>query len=105
MGLEPEVQRIVLRDGPAVLGDPSAGPSQSQCGVSMTGGLKRLGDEGFIVDTDPEAAARLLSGAGLHAAQWIANADDPPATSKRAVQAFKALLDGLLIAGPQASAG
>jgi len=105
MALEPEIQRIVMRDGPAVLGDPSAWPSQSQCVVSMTESLKRLRDEGFIVDTDPEAAARLLSGAGLHAAQWIANADDPPETSKRAVQAFKALLDGLLIAGPQASAG
>jgi hypothetical protein len=41
--------------------------------------------------------ASLLSGASLHAAQWIANADDPAATSKRAVEAFKTLLDGLLI--------
>ena len=43
--------------------------------------------------------ARLLSGASLHAAQWIANADDPAVTSKRAVKAFKTLLDGLLIEG------
>jgi len=54
-------------------------------------------NDGFIIDVDPEGAARLLSGASLHAAQWIANADDPAATSKRAVKAFKALLDGLLI--------
>ena len=31
MALDPEVQRIVLLDGPAVLGDPSQWPSQSSC--------------------------------------------------------------------------
>ena len=31
MALDPEVQRIVLLDGPAVLGDPSRWPSQSSC--------------------------------------------------------------------------
>lgn len=95
MALEPEIQRIVMRDGPAVLGDPSTWPTQSECIRSMTESLSRLRNEGLIIDVDPESAARLLSGASLHAAQWIANADDPAATSKRAVKAFKALLDGL----------
>ena len=80
-----------------MLGDPWTWPSQSACIRSMTESLRRLQDDGFIIDVDPEGAARLLSGASLHAAQWIANADDPAATSKRAVKAFKALLDGLLI--------
>src|SRR5690606_26458307 len=31
MALDPEVQRIVLLDGPAVLGDPSLWPSQNSC--------------------------------------------------------------------------
>jgi len=31
MALNPEVQRIVLLDGPAVLGDPSQWPSQNSC--------------------------------------------------------------------------
>ncbi|TIT60161.1 MAG: hypothetical protein E5W90_34270, partial [Mesorhizobium sp.] len=58
---------------------------------------------------DPEAAARLISGASLHAAQWIANSEDPEATSKKAVQAFNVLLEGLLKQGrrigrPQAPA-
>ena len=99
MALEPEIQRIVLRDGPAMLGDPSTWPSQSGCVRSMTESLEKLRREGLIVDVDPEAAARLLSGASLHAAQWIANSDDPAATSKHAVKAFKALLDGLLVDG------
>ncbi|MER9235227.1 TetR/AcrR family transcriptional regulator [Mesorhizobium sp. M0622] len=96
MALEPEIQRIVLRDGPAVLGDPSQWPSQSACIRSMTESLQRLSDEGTILAVDPETAARLVSGASLHAAQWIANSDDPEATSKKAVKAFKVLLEGLL---------
>ena len=31
MLLNPEFQRIVLRDGPAVLGDPAHWPSQNRC--------------------------------------------------------------------------
>jgi hypothetical protein len=99
MALEPEIQRIVMRDGPAVLGDPSQWPSQSECIRSMTVSLQRLVEEGIIITVDPEAAARLLSGASLHAAQWIANAPEPEATSKKAVRAFNVLLEGLLAEG------
>lgn len=95
MALEPEIQRIVMRDGPAVLGDPSQWPSQSECIRSMTASLQRLVEEGTIITVDPEAAARLLSGASLHAAQWIANSPEPEATSKKAVKAFNVLLEGL----------
>jgi AcrR family transcriptional regulator len=97
MALEPEIQRIMLRDGPAVLGDPSQWPNANACISSMTRSLTLLKQEGVVVgDIDPEAAARLVSGASLYAAQWIANADDPEATSKKAVKAFKTLLEGLL---------
>jgi hypothetical protein len=63
----------------------------------MTGSLTRLAEEGVIVDVDPEAAARLVSGATLHAAQWIANAEDPAAASRKSVEAVNALLEGLLV--------
>ena len=36
MALEPEIQRIVFRDGPAVLGDPSQWPNANACVGSMT---------------------------------------------------------------------
>jgi AcrR family transcriptional regulator len=97
MALEPEIQRIVLRDGPAVLGDPWQWPSQGGCIASMTRSLTRLAEEGVIVDVDPEAAARLVSGATLHAAQWIANSRDPAAASRKSVEAVNALLEGLLV--------
>jgi AcrR family transcriptional regulator len=99
MALEPEIQRIVMRDGPAVLGDPSQWPSQGECIRSMTASLQRLAEEGTIITIDPEATARLLSGASLHAAQWIANSPEPEATSKKAVKAFNVLLEGLLAEG------
>lgn len=99
MALEPEIQRIVMRDGPAVLGDPSQWPSQSECYRSMTANLQRLVEEGTIITVDPEATARLLSGASLHAAQWIANSPEPEATSRKAVKAFNVLLEGLLAEG------
>ncbi|TCU12703.1 TetR/AcrR family transcriptional regulator [Rhizobium sullae] len=105
MALEPEIQRIVLRDGPAVLGDPSQWPNQSECIRSMTASLQRLVEEGTIIAVDPEAAARLLSGASLLAAQWIANSPEPEATSKKAVKAFNVLLEGLLVPGSREGVG
>ena len=99
MALEPEIQRIMLRDGPAVLGDPSRWPNANACISSMTRSLTLLKQEGVVADIDPEATARLVSGASLYAAQWIANAEDPEATSKMAVRAFNVLLEGLLAKG------
>jgi AcrR family transcriptional regulator len=104
MALEPEIQRIMLRDGPAVLGDPSQRPNANACISSMTRSMTMLKEEGVVGGIDPEAAARLVSGASLYAAQWIANADDPEATSKKAVKAFKTLLEGLLAKNVQSPA-
>ncbi|WP_404933427.1 TetR/AcrR family transcriptional regulator [Nitratireductor sp. L15S-10] len=100
MALEPEIQRIMLLDGPSVLGDPFNWPNQPSCIRSLTASLQRLVAEGRADVADPEAMARLVSGASLHASLWIANSDDPEATSKRAVSAFKRLLDGLRNAAP-----
>lgn len=96
MALDPEIQRIVLRDGPSVLGDPSTWASQSGCIRYMSESLKRLTEDGTILPVDPEATARLLNGAMLHAALWIANSPDPKAASQEAVKALDVLLNGLL---------
>ena len=96
MALEPEIQRIMLRDGPAVLGDPAQWPNANACIASMTDHLTRLQQEGVVVpDLDPETAARLINGASSQASQRIANSNDPEATSKKAIAAFKQLLEGL----------
>ncbi|RUT84641.1 MULTISPECIES: TetR/AcrR family transcriptional regulator [unclassified Mesorhizobium] len=97
MALEPEIQRIMFRDGPAVLGDPAQWPNCSACIASMTDHLTALQEEGVVVSSlDPETASRLINGASSQAAQRIANSSDPEATSKKVVTAFKQLLEGLL---------
>jgi len=96
MALEPEVQRIVLLDGPAVLGDPSQWPSQNACLETTKQIVERLIAQGVLKPVDAEAAARLVSGAALNAALWIAASDDPQAVLPRAVEAFRALASGLL---------
>jgi len=96
MALEPEIQRIMFRDGPAVLGDPAQWPNANACIASMTGHLTGLQQDGVVVpDLDPETASRLINGASSQAAQRIANSKDPEATSIKAIAAFKQLLEGL----------
>ncbi|UIK07650.1 TetR/AcrR family transcriptional regulator [Neorhizobium galegae] len=97
MSLEPEIQRIMLLDGPAVLGDPSQWPNQSACIRTTTASLQKLIDQGTIRPVDAEATARLVNGATLSAALWIANAEDPDAVSKKAVEVFLTLVSGLLV--------
>jgi AcrR family transcriptional regulator len=98
LALDPEIQRILFRDAPAVLGDPSQWPNASACEASMTENLTRLQEEGIVVpDLDPGTAARLINGASSQASQRIANSDDPEETSRKAVSAFKTLLNGLLV--------
>lgn len=94
MALEAEIQRIVLRDAPAILGSPSSEASQLRCLSSMTGQLRELMDSGRVRRTDAEALAWLLNGALVDAALRIANAEHPPESLARACQALDVLLDG-----------
>ncbi|WP_312014810.1 TetR/AcrR family transcriptional regulator [Bradyrhizobium sp. AUGA SZCCT0169] len=96
MALEPEIQRIMLLDGPAVLGDPSRWPNQNECLRTTTQTIQALIDAKTVRPVDAEAAARLLNGAALSAALWIAAADDPRAVLAKAVAAFRHLAVGLL---------
>ncbi|MBX5237082.1 TetR/AcrR family transcriptional regulator [Rhizobium sp. NLR22b] len=96
MALDPEVQRIVLLDGPAVLGDPSQWPSQSSCLQATRRTIDRLIAQDALKPVDAEAAARLLNGAALNAALWIAASDEPQDVLPKAVEAFGALAAGLL---------
>ena len=100
MALEPEIQRIMLLDGPAVLGDPSRWPNQTACLRTSTDAIQALIDEGTVVPVDAEAAAWLLNGAALNASLWIAAADDPHVILGRAIQAFRHLAQGLLCVSP-----
>ncbi len=97
MALDPEVQRIVLLDGPAVLGDPSRWPSQGRCLQVTRQAVERLIEQGVVKPLDAEAVARLLSGGALNAALWIAASDRPQEVLPKATEAFLALASGLLV--------
>lgn len=96
MALDPEVRRIVLLDGPAFLGDPSQWPSQNACLELTKQAVATLISEGTFKAVDVEAAARLLSGAALNAALWVAASDEPQAVLPRAVEAFQLMAAGFL---------
>jgi AcrR family transcriptional regulator len=96
MALDPEVQRIVLLDGPAFLGDPSQWPSQNSCLQATKRTVERLIEQGILKPVDAEAASRLLNGAALNAALWIAASEDPKDVLPNAVEAFRCLATGLL---------
>lgn len=95
MALDPEVQRIVLLDGPAFLGDPSTWPSQNACLQETLRAVETMMASGQLKPVDAEAAARLLSGAALNAALWVAASEDAQATLPKAIETFKALASGL----------
>lgn len=93
---DPEISRIVLRDGPAVLGDPSHWPSQNACLAATMRSLETLAAQGAIKPISIEAAARLLNGAALNAALWVAASDAPDRVLNDAVTTFEQLAAGLL---------
>jgi len=94
--LNPEFQRIVLRDGPAVLGDPAHWPSQNKCLQSTRECVEQLLAEGRLKPVDALAAAVLLNGAAMNAALWVASSDGPSQVLPQALQAFEALASGFL---------
>jgi AcrR family transcriptional regulator len=94
MALDPEVRRIVLLDGPAVLGDPSRWPSQNSCLDITKKSVADLIAEGVMKPVDIEAASRLLSGTAFNAALWIAASDEPQIVLPKAIAAFRLMAEG-----------
>lgn len=102
MALDPEFQRIMLLDGPAVLGNPSTWPGEQACLEVTIRTMRALRDDGIIQAVDVEAAARLFNGAALTAALWVAASDTPADVLDRAVGAFRTMAEGLLARPPAA---
>lgn len=90
MALEPEIQRIVLRDARAVLGGvPVAG--EQQCIASMRG----LIEQSAIVGVDAEALARMIHGSLTEAVFWIAAGGNGDERLEQASVTLDLLLGGL----------
>ncbi|WP_323779005.1 TetR/AcrR family transcriptional regulator [Leisingera sp.] len=93
MALEPEYQRIVLRDAKAVLGD--IGDNQSQCIATMARLIDSMIRNGIIDETDPEALALLIFGSLSETSAWIADEGGSEARLRRATCALDILLRGI----------
>lgn len=96
MALEPEFQRLVLRDARSVLGGTSP-EAQRYCVESMQRLLENLIEEGVVENTDAEALASLIYGGLAEAAFWIAEGDQGAARLERANSAMELMLRGLLM--------
>jgi AcrR family transcriptional regulator len=96
MALEPEIQRIVLRDARAVLGGASP-DSQRYCVASMQQLIAHLIAQGVVEQAYPQALASLIYGSLAEAAFWIADGEDANARSVQSMAALELLLRGLLV--------
>ena len=90
----------MLLDGPAVLGNPSQWPGESACLEITMRTIQALIEQGVVQPVDVEAAGRLLNGAALSAALWVAAAEEPEGVRAKAVEAFRRLATGLLPKAP-----
>ncbi|WP_377864027.1 TetR/AcrR family transcriptional regulator [Bacillus sp. R86525] len=97
MALNPEIQRIVLRDAPAVLGTSYYQSSQSQCLATMADILQQLMKDCIIEQTDCEALARFINGGLVDLACWIANSEDAEVQLSKALHSLSLILNGLLL--------
>jgi AcrR family transcriptional regulator len=96
MALEPEIQRIVLRDARAVLGAGSP-EGQRHCVASMQRLLHQLIEQGVVAPVNAQALASLIYGSLAEAAFWIADGEDGSARLAQASAALELQLRGILL--------
>jgi len=91
------VRRIVLLDGPAVLGWEHWRAIESRHGLGLiASALTHAIDDGTLIRTPVEPLAQLVLAMTIEAGLVIAHADDHDATRTRARQALRTLLSGLV---------
>jgi AcrR family transcriptional regulator len=90
------VQRIMLIDGPSVLGWDRVREIEAEYGLALIQAvIGRLVEEEQIEPRDPEVLAHLLFGALTEGALLIARSSDAAAQRRRVEHELRALIDGL----------
>jgi AcrR family transcriptional regulator len=95
MVTEPGMQRILLIDGPSVLGWRAWREMDARYGLGLLKqaiGAATVG--GMLRPQDPDVLAHLLLGAMTEAAMLIASSPEPSATRKTAEAAIAAMISG-----------
>ncbi|QTN45670.1 TetR family transcriptional regulator [Ectopseudomonas mendocina] len=96
MALEPDIQRIVLRDARAVLGGASP-EAQRRCVESMQQLIDDLMQRGIIARAEPQILAALIYGSLAEATLWIAASDQGQTNLANGLAALDLMLRGLLV--------
>ena len=96
--LEPDLQRILILDGPAVLGPARYTELDERYAFAViVAALRAATEAGALQVDDPETITRLLLGALTRGAMLIANAQDPVGTRHAVAQSMRALLAGFAV--------
>jgi len=99
---EPALGRIILRDGPTVLGwERWRAIDAEHFGRMFPIALGQAMDQGLLARQPVEPLARLLVGAVTEAAVACALAEDPAAVGREHVVALEAVIEGLRRRGPE----
>jgi AcrR family transcriptional regulator len=95
--LRPDVQRILVLDGPAVLGSARYTELDERYAFSViVAALEQAAESGAIQVEDPETITRLLLGALTRGAMLIASSPEPVATRDAVSRSIRTLLNGLV---------
>ena len=98
--MTPEVQRIMLTDGPSVLGWDVWRAIDTDYGLGLLeAAVRHAMDAGRLQQGSPSAIAHVLAGALDEAAMVVARAEDPAVARAEMGQTVRRLLEGLR--GPQ----
>lgn len=97
MALEPEVQQILFKDGPAVLGQRLRQIDQEGSIEPLRDAIEAMQISGIIKQGNAMAFAVLINGAMIDAALWIAADADGQHRFALASAALKELIEGLAV--------
>jgi AcrR family transcriptional regulator len=96
--LDPAVQRIVVVEGPAVLGWETWQEIENRYGHGLVVAAVKAAVDAGLVETQPVGPlADVLFGALAQAGMVVARADEPPAARTEMEAAMDRLLDGLRV--------
>lgn len=94
--MRPEVQRIMLVDGPAVLGWDVWRAADGQYALALLEGeIRNAIEAGKLIDQPPRALAHVLLGAIDEAAMVVARSEDQQEARREMGQTVRRLLEGL----------
>ncbi len=95
--LEPEVQRILVTDGPAVLGQARFIELDERYALeAAVAAIEAANAAGLLRVEDPPTLVRLLFGAMTRAGLLIASSPDPKATRDAVGVTFRQMMSGFL---------